>query len=458
MRFPQYNEYKIKLIKYSISILVVFAIVLLIFDQYFMNKTKFDARDYIADKFFSLVNWQRNLSWNLSWNVSELSQDESQKIEEIFEYNKIDSLESIDQLNNYIANIKLLEQDYDVAIDKLSWDDWRYYYNLWNINLLKWYSMLSWDDYEKILESYGKFLQAIDNYNMSAQLAWTWNSLWKKIISNRTNAYSLKYLSGIKLVTIVVKNLSEKLKDVQNKVDELNKIFEEQIGLVKNLLDKYKDKSTRECLLSLNKELWVSVSSIDNIKSFIKFFKSWLEKKLRSALDDPDSSVTNINWFFKPSETAIQKILNSLDSYLEKAWYMNIALKSNNQDIIKSLCESWRWDSNKENQQLNEWLDELNKLLWDNPQGQKSGDKQDQSPKTSNDPMHQQIPQWYEQKLMENLKRQNDEWIKQMQQLKTQSWYDPKQYLDKLFKDFYWNDKDFSSSQWGELEKFDRNW
>ncbi|MFZ5341118.1 MAG: hypothetical protein ACOZBL_00670 [Patescibacteria group bacterium] len=65
----------------------------------------------------------------------------------------------------------------------------------------------------------------------------------------------MKYLSGIKLVTIVVKNLSEKLKDVQNKVDELNKIFEEQIGLVKNLLDKYKDKSTRECLLSLNKEL-----------------------------------------------------------------------------------------------------------------------------------------------------------------------------------------------------------
>ncbi|MFZ5341117.1 MAG: hypothetical protein ACOZBL_00665 [Patescibacteria group bacterium] len=49
-----------------------------------------------------------------------MSQDESQKIEEIFEYNKIDSLESIDQLNNYIANIKLLEQDYDVAIDKLS--------------------------------------------------------------------------------------------------------------------------------------------------------------------------------------------------------------------------------------------------------------------------------------------------------------------------------------------------
>lgn len=461
MIFPWYNKYKIKLIKYSILFLLLVWLLVILWNRYFANIELIDSRDFIAAKFLKLINWKQDISGDIKLIDNPLDKDSENKINQIIGQNQIKDSNLIDDLNNYIANIKLLQNDYDTSLEKLTGEDWKYYYNLWNVQTLKWYDLLNMSGYAQVAEWYWFFQQAIENYNKSSQLMWTWDDEWKKIINNRNKSYYLRYLGGLKIVMISLTKITNTLNELLDKVLALTKILDEESELIKSLMDSNVDKNTRECLLLLNKELGESMVSVSNIKDFLNYFKSGLVKKYEKIVEDPDNLLQNIDTLSGSVGAASSKISISLDEFLKQYWYKNIALRSKNTDIIKSLCESWRswWQDNK-NAQLNEWIDELNKLLWDNPwDEQKQTQKSDDQPiKNWDQPMHQNIPQWYEKQLMENIMNQNKSWINEMQQLKSQSWYDPKQYLDKLFKDFLWNQKDFSNQTWGTLEQYDNSW
>lgn len=350
---------------------------------------------------------------------------------------------------NYLSNIYLLSWDYQSALDNLNWNEWTFYFNLGNIELFKWYNYIKSEKEEDIIQSYESLNSSLNNYERAQEyITGTENiNILNYMNLNIITWYKLKYMSMVKLCIYYFKNIVTSLTDLQDKIDELNDIFLSELRELKQLLPT-KDKSIDNCLKNFIDIIMLSKDWLSSVKQFIENSKSPSLQKISNSIDEKyncyEKRATDIAWI----NDAITKINKSISWHYQTHSYILWLLTQKEFGSIIELCQNPQnmWQQQDQfNKELNDWLEQLNKLLNEQESNENNQDKQNEL--FRDEPVHTDILDEQEKQLMEEIENLNKNWIEEMEKTKSSRWYHPENYLKQLFKQFIWNDKDFKEAE-----------
>jgi hypothetical protein len=142
-------------------------------------------------------------------------------------------------------------------------------------------------------------------------------------------------------------------------------------------------------------------------------------------------------------ETPYENIISSIIKW--KQWLQKYqqqhtntieALKSNNSQSIQELCNQSKNDA-QINQQIESSVQELLQKLEDN-----TTEKQQQK-RSTNETQYKDFFNEDEQKILQDIKTTNEWWIDTILNIRGKWNYNPEQYINDMFNQFYGNSGDF---------------
>lgn len=376
------------------------------------------------------------------------------------------------KLKNFISNIWVIQEDFKTSKEHLNLEDPKYYFNLWNLYLFSWYfQALSWSTVDDYLTSYLNVFQSKIAYDKIIQTS-TWDILSQKAATNKNMSEILEYLINIKLCINIFENLISKLKNLSVISKNLKDLFDQENKQLTNLINTTTDQSIKQCLVNYQKELNSSYGAVATIDWAINKFIDYSVKNINDSIDQNLSCYEKKQEFTSGLQQSVGKIENSLNNFLQIHWLISKILESKDPKQLEEFCKN-SWNNSEKSDQLNkdmnQWLDELNKILnqdqpqqwWDqqkDKQGSQPKPEQKPNQKSDNKPQHEDILNEDEKNLMDNVEKKNMNWIEEMEDIKWSWIYDPKEYLNNLFKEFKWNWEDFNSDQWTNWPIYDKKW
>lgn len=358
-----------------------------------------------------------------------------------------------------ISNLRLLNQDFSWAkslIYKTNQYSYKDLYNLWNIYLLQAYKYFStnktWsiDLTKKALAFYETSLKNIPLYKSK-----------KPIISNLNISQTfLNFLYVYSCDNLFIKMIS-KIKKIDDLISDVLYILKKQHNVLDNR-SKYKD--LKYCIQSFKNDIDNNIYTLYETKIFFNKVNSGLGVLLKDFQWNEVSCYQQspiIKSKYKES------ILSSYDYYkkfLYKQKQLLEIFEKANKKQMDFLCNNKQKLANKqkqENEKMKNNFNKLRDLIQKQQAQQKKKNQQEQQNKENNkarkhdnnkkekgnknykwDKDSNKIDKMYNEKI-ESLEKQNKNLIEQIQKEKTQDNYNPLEYLNELFKEFYANDKDF---------------
>ena len=415
---------KIKTFKYIILYIFLLILVFFLFknftffSDYISNFSIYNKIDNLKKKqFISLNNWL-NISWLILWK-----------------YDK--------------SNLLLLNWNISGSFDILHKSkiySYKDFYNLWNLYFIKSYKTLlnNWTWYielnQKAISYYDTALSIIPKYKLKKNIL---INLWlSKQILNFMYVYSCDNLF-VNMILNTDKLLSN--------IDKINNILKKQIWALKKW-ENYDFLS--KCINSFEKDANKNISIIYENRTFFQDVKKWLLITLKNYQWDELNCYKNselINQKYKHSIESSTKYFNKfyktqkdLLTIFEKAsiiqmtklckWISNLAKKQNKQNKqmqnnfnnLNDLTQKTK--PNEKHKQHNQEQNKLEKKQWNKNNNWKNDIKK--------------LKRYIQDKI-ESLNKQNEKIIEQIQKETTEKNYNPKSYLDKLFKKFFSDDSDF---------------
>ena len=461
---------KIKKRIFTYTLFLLFSVIIL-FTVFFIYKEKsiiFSDINNIYWNIFSKNKYINILSFPLSHNDDKIVSED------------IDMLKSIDlfdidifrKLNKHLLNLSLLNSSFDYARKYNSFINWEYYYDLWNIDLIEWYSyLLSWKENESnddLFNSFNLLSNAIINYNNSARLLWDINNPNAiKIINNRVASYYMRILSSLEICINLFVAIFDWFNDMSLLLDELIDNIYHQIGKIIERKENVNDEYIYNCLLSLensNKQSYLNLINISNIingyiDSSVLMFENYVKNDQYSCVIEYE----NINSTFLG---AYSNIYWSLLSYKETFDIIDIILDRKDINALLYLCEnadSFSDNISDNNDDLQEWLNSLDELFNNSNQTQNNLEPQHRDPNyeiweddlfspqdrqediapNSNEAYHDILKDWTLDQKRNELREKWNNWIWEMYERRSLDNYSPSDYIYRLFREFYWSPDDF---------------
>ena len=350
----------------------------------------------------------------------------------------------INWLNLWIldkSNLTLLNWDLKKSIDILNKSNslsYKYFFNIWNLYFL--------DSYLKL----------------KTNKSWYINLLQKSISDYNT---SLSLIPEYKIKTYILKNLdiSKQLLDfmyiyhcdnlfismINNiyklyiKFRQINIILKKQLSTL-NKRKKY--KFIQKCINSFQEDTNTNIYNIYNNKLFFQNVEKWLIYTLSSYKNNEIICYQNNNFIKQKYE----KSINSSIKYFNKFYDTQKKLLTifQNASIIQmtELCQWKNKLAKKQNQENKEMQNNFNNLKdmanKTKPHRQHKKEQTKKNKWKKNKTTINNLRKHTQMKIKE-LDKTNKNLIQQIQKEITQPNYNPRSYLNKLFKQFYWDNKDF---------------
>lgn len=364
------------------------------------------------------------------------------------------------KLKNYIANLNVLQWNYERWKSLLTWDDWSYYFNFWNVWLFKWFDLLQLDDISEVEKWFQEFQSSLKNYNISEQLLWTWSRNEIKIQTNKSLVEEFRYLAWLKICSNLFQNIFSKFTESYSKMKDLLQLFDSQVKSLEKLAKSTNDKELKQCLLKMRQELLTSKANVMNYETDLKTMEKDAKLLQEERLKDPVDCTLQKDNITLSILSVIESIIKIVDEYIKQNTFLSWILEKWDIEQIQTLCEQVQnnqnnsdWDSqlDQQMQKLKENLNKDNQTEQQpkpNEQWTPQEDQTDQQQYTwaQNMDLHYDIDENNLQRLFDSVENRWDSWINEMESLKWQRRYDPEPYLRRLFKDFYGNIQDFTSS------------
>ncbi len=351
-------------------------------------------------------------------------------------------------LNIDISNFYLLNKNITWAKQLLyNLDEYSYkeLYNLWNIYFLdSYYSFSSGKTWYV-----NKAKQSISFYENSLENI-PWYKSKEKILKNL-------WLSQAFLDFLYVYNCDNLFVSMIEKINNLIKLLPNTMEILKSqqlaLNERLEHDDLRSCIQSFKNEADKNISILYDNKDFFTEVSKWLINRLKKFQWDELSC-------YQQSPAIKSKYKDSIDSsydyytkFFQKQKDMLKIFEKANKQQIEQLCnnrDKLADKQNKENQQMNNNFNDLNELT-EKPQQQEKKEPKEWEKKGSEEDSNQDWEKEEKNKKyneqVQSLETQNKDLIEQIQRNKTQDNYNPLEYIQELFKEFYANDEDFKKGQ-----------
>ena len=377
-------------------------------------------------------------------------------IQNIHSYQKVDNLKSSSYIKSHISwfsytwlklwkydnlNLSILTNN---PINYNWYLTYKYLYNFWNKFLLDWYKKnlknLTWDidDLKKSIIFYKKSLKLTQPYTSK-----------KYVLNNLYNSNNLLNFLYVYKCDILFFNMLWNLKELFLYLNETNNILKKQLWAL-NKWDKYKFIS--KCIDWFKKD---SNNNIINIYSNEVFFKKvniWLLSLLKQYQNDEYLCYKNS----KIIETKYKDSINSSLKYFKdfKKTQLDLLLIFQKASITQmvQLCNWKEKIANKQknkNKQMQKNFNSLKDLL--NQENQQKM-KKPLSKKNDLHKKYNKLDKGVKNKI-NNLNKWNKDLIKQIEKIKTSDNYSSLDYLNKLFKTFFWDKKVFIEKKYNNTGK-----
>ena len=382
-------------------------------------------------------------------------------------YQKIDRLkkQSIVSLNSWLninwlklwkydkSNLLLLNWNISGSLNVLSKSksySYKDFYNLWNLYFLK--------SYEKFLNNWTWYVElnqkAISFYNTSLSIIPKYK-FKKNILTNLGLSKKLLNFMYVYSCDNLFINMILKTNNLLEYINGINVILKKQIWELKK---RKKYAFLEKCINSFERDANKNIVIIYENQTFFQNVKKWLLITLKNYQWNEISCYKNREWI-------IQKYKNSINSSFE---YFNNFYKTQKDLLtifekanIIQMTQLCKWRSklaqkqDKQNKKMENNFNNLNSLAQKTkPNEEHKRTNQNKQKKTTNlDKKHWNKKNTWKmdikklnesiQKKIESLEKQNKNLIEQIQKETTENNYNPKSYLDKLFKKFFGEDRDF---------------
>lgn len=330
--------------------------------------------------------------------------------------------------NTIQANQAIKEQEYEKALQLISWNNGEDYYNRWTIQTLLAYkdalgNSISWLENAQIL-----LAQAQQNFTIAQKISKSTN-IKNASIDNQKTINSLSSVVDIKTCYSIGQETIIGIKSIVSTITNIkNTLNEEEVYINKRA--KGLDVTCYEKLKYI----------LDTSREQVGLLQWQMQKNTIQYTSDFSNKIENpmicIQTPYENILPSIEKGKQWLDQYQLQHINTIEALKNNNNTSIKELCNQTKNDA-QINQQIENSLQELLQKLEDN----KTENKQQQ--RATNEVNYKNFFNEDEKKALENIKATNQWRINTILNIRSKGSYNPEKYINDMFNQFYGNSGDF---------------
>lgn len=329
--------------------------------------------------------------------------------------------------NTLQANEVIKKQEYEKALQLISWNKGDDYYNRWTIQTLLAYknglqSNISW------LESAQRFIaQAQQNFAIAKKLSPS-KTVANAIMENQNTIDTLSTVVDIKtcysIGQTIITNMNDIITTIKNIKDTLNQE------------DTYIKKRSKILPDACYQKL---VYILDTSRGQVWLLQWEMQKNTTNYINDFSEKIENpIICIQTPYENILSSITKGKEGLEEyKKLHTNTieALKSNDTESIKQLCDQSKNDA-QINQKIESSIQELLQKLEDN----KTENKQQRA---TNQVNYKDFFNENEKKVLEDIKSTNQWRIDTILNIRGKGNYNAQKYINDMFNQFYGNSGDF---------------
>ena len=330
--------------------------------------------------------------------------------------------------NTWEADKAIKKQEYEKALELISWNTSQDYYNRGTIQTLLAYknglqSTISW------LQNAQVFIaQAQQNFAIAKKL-WNTKNITNAIMDNEKTIASLSSVIDIKtcygLWQAIVSHINDITTTIKNIRETLN---QEEIYIHKRAHSL--DPVCYEKLVHI----------LDSSKEQVGLIQLHMEKNKTNYTSDFSDKIENpMICIETPYENILPSIIKGrqwLETYQRQHINTIEALKSNDSQSIKDLCNQTKNDA-QINQEIEDSVQELLQKLEDN----KTENKEQK--RSSNEVQYKDFFNEDEKKVLQEIKTTNQSRINTILDIRGKWNYDPEKYINDMFNQFYGNSGDF---------------
>ena len=382
----------------------------------------------------------------------------------------------------FVSNLFTLDWDFETARHYLEGSTWKEQFNLGNINLFDWYGYVE-DEFEQDMSAnpafgnvqeletaYWLFEDAIENYNSAASLLGEEHKdtyKWEKIINNRVVAFWLRFITWAKICTETYKSVIEDINELLSKTYNLKSLLEDVVYEARTRWQRIDDQYLKECLNDIYDTSNQSLMEVRQIQNNLESYQEWAIERLEEWLEDPFACVADREEFLTRFNDAYANVYNSLESFNQSYTQMYNVLESKDREELRQFCEQaeeFSEELEEEMEDFSEWMEDLDEMLnpdreepaypeddYQDPYMEEDEDdifeewrpQQEEPAPHAEDPHFEDVEEEHQTELREEMREQNRERIEEMYEKRWEEDYNPFDYIDELFQEYYWDPSDF---------------
>jgi len=352
--------------------------------------------------------------------------------------------EQIDEIESYQF---FKEHNYPEAIRAITWQSSRSYYNLGTLKTLRAYNQALWSTLSWLQKARYLIADAYKDFDTAEKIKLN-DTLDTYIQVNKILSQKLWTVIQVKTCYGEYSAIIEALQGFTSQLNDTKSLLadeEKKIDANKRI-----DAECLQNLKNINTASQIQLNQLQHqIEGYDRIYKSDFVDSINQPIGCLNSNMTDIG-------PAIDDAQKSVNEFTDSHKNTITALGSQDQDIIKSLCDFSKNDA-QINEQIDNSLSELLQQLQNNldqkqQQSQKNSDenenrqtsseKNHQTPAletsgSSDDIQYKNVFEEDELKLLQQIDTNNKSLIQQIQNIKWAGRYNAKSLLNKLFEDFY---------------------
>lgn len=348
-------------------------------------------------------------------------------INAFFESNLLDALSPIIQ-DTLQANEAIKQQEYEEALQLISWNTSEDYYNRGTIQALIAYknaleSSISWLENAQI-----SVAEAQQNFDIAKKLSDS-ETIKNAISDNEKTIASLSTVVDIKTCYGIGQTIITSIDEVNTVIKSTKETLNQEEGYINRSIS------------SLSADCYEKLRSIvDSSKEQVGILQLQMQKNTSQYTSDFSDKIENPTLCIQiPYENIIPSLIKGrqgLELYQQQHQNTINALKSKDSESIKELCDQSKNDA-QINQQIESSVQELLQKLEDNKQ-----ENQEQK-RASNEVQYKDFLNEDEKKALQEMQTINQWRINTMLDIRWKGNYDPERYINDMFNQFYGNSGDF---------------
>lgn len=321
------------------------------------------------------------------------------------------------------------KQDYENALQLISWTSSEDYYNRWTIQTLLAYqnalqSSISWLQNAQVFVA-----QAQQNFSIAKKLSSS-KTVTNAINENQKTITSLSAVVDIKTCYGIGQAIIMDIDVIAATIKNIKDILVQE--------EAYIAKRAR----SLDSECYQKLLNIvDSSKQQVGLLQLQMEKNSTKYSSDFSDKIQDpmicIQTPYENILPSMDKGKQGLEEYQQLHQNTIEALKSNDSQSIKELCNQTKNDA-QINQDIENSVQDLLQKLEDN-----KTENQEQKKRATDEVKYKDFFNEDEKKALQDIKTINQWWINTIMEIKGRWNYAPEKYIDDMFNQFYGSSGDF---------------